>query len=115
MGGIIDRMKKQWAIIWPFTGNDRHGVAQFGPAIETKCRWDDSVVLYTTIEGETKASTAVVYPAEFPVLKSRMKKGRLVDLTDPKWEANTEVYEVKQRASTPNLRATQTLYTVYLG
>jgi len=115
---LIRRMRRGYAVVWPFTGQNEFNEPTFGEPFEIRCRWDDMAVLFRTPSGDELTSKAVVYPDRRLTRQSRMYSGRLETLgpnptTDPlSLEDN---YEILSTAITPRIRYNGELLTVYLG
>ena len=59
--GIIERMRKQKAVWWEFTGLDRSGQKTYANPIEIQCRWEDVNEESIDERGNQFISASIVY------------------------------------------------------
>ncbi len=112
---IIKTMRKQVAVYWPFSGVNEFGRKEVGSPVEIKCRWDGSVVEFLDSQGERQLSQAVVYVDRETPIGGILMLGVLGDITDAvNIKENVGAWEIRRYDTTPNLKATEFLRTVYL-
>lgn len=71
------------------------GETTFAAPIEIRCRWDDVNVVFIGGDGRERTSRSVVSVDQDLKLEGILRKGLLVDLTDPVNPFNnTEVYTI---------------------
>lgn len=114
---IIKKMRKQKAMWWKrSTEANQYGQFTFEPAVEISCRWDGAGKEYRERDGQMVVSESVAY-VDRPEITfgDRLKLGPMESdvALDPM--EDHEAFEVRRTEQTPNLRATETLYTVYLS
>jgi len=112
---LITRMKKQTCVHWPRTGVDNRGRSEYDTPVELDCRWADKTEKFMDVQGEERISNAVVYVAGVNVgdvlyLGTLTDSG--LDSNDPL--KNDGAWKVERVDAIPNLKATETLYKVYL-
>ena len=113
--GIIKRMRKQVAVYWPFVSVDAYGKKLVGSPVAIKCRWDGRVEEFLDSQGERQLSRAVVYVDRETPIGGILMLGALSDITDrTDIKENEGGWEIRRYDTTPNLKATEFLRTVYL-
>jgi len=111
---IIKKMRKQKAVWWQRSAPDHYGKFSFAPPVEIDCRWDDQGVEYRAAQGQTVLSNAVVYPDRILAIGDRLQKGEMEsDISEDPLVLIT-AFEIQRFDQTPNLKATEFLYTAYL-
>lgn len=111
---IIVKMRKQRAVWWRRTVADHYGSFSFAEPIEIAVRWDDAVVEFLDIVGEKQSSRSVVYTDRVMTPGDRLMLGELDSETPSNPLSVTTSFEIRRFDRTPNLRATETLFTAYL-
>jgi hypothetical protein len=130
---IISKMRKQYAILWTRDGFSINGEPEFSSPIGIKCRWDDSRVEFVNNSGEVLISKSTVYVdrvveegdylLEIAIAEAGDTTGlteqQILDalaasLTESSPQKNDGAYPVRGFMKTPNLKATETLYTAML-
>lgn len=112
---IIVKMRKQLAVWWQRNPTpDRYGAYTFASPVEIKVRWDDASVEFLDPMGEKQTSRSVVYTDRAMTPGDRLSRGELDSNTPGDPLSVTDTYEVRRFDRTPNLRATETLFTAYL-
>jgi hypothetical protein len=119
--GIISRMRRQKAVYWePATRSDgammldNYGDPIYLAPVEIDCRWDDAAQEFSTPEGETTVSNSIVYPDRELKIKGLLLETVLDAVERPLNPVAEGAREIRQTGKTPNLRATETLYTAWL-
>ncbi len=113
--GIIKKMRKQAAVYWPFDSVDAYGKKLFGSPVVIKCRWDGRVEEFLNSGGERQLSQAVVYVDRETPVGGILMLGTLSDITDDvDIKENEGAWEIRRYDTTPNLKATEVLRTIYL-
>ena len=112
---IIKKMRKQKVVWWAKNPEpDRYGKYSFEPPVEIDCRWDDVAEEYRDPQGQVALSSSVVYPDRVLKTGDMLREG-VMDSNEPADPTDVgAVFEIKRFDKTPNLRATETLYTAYL-
>lgn len=118
---LIKRMRKQRAMYFASTGQDRFGKMKYADPVEIRCRWEERSQEYVTDAGQEKLSNAVVY------VDRRMKEGELLwqgtaeEFAALKWdklktpaENIDDVFPIQQFQRLPNLKAKEFLLTAIL-
>ena len=112
---LISRMKKQVCVHWARTGTNSYGRPIWGDPEELVCRWSDITQKFMDLKGEERISNAIVYVSGVSV-GDVLLLGTLTDsglnTTEP--FKNGGAWKVERVDAIPNLRATETLYKVYL-
>lgn len=112
---IISKMRKQKAVWWQRSSTpNSHGRYSYEEPVEIDCRWDDAMQEFVGSAGEVLTSKSVVYPDRELAPGDMLQEGEIDSNTptDPREEDGPAL--VRGTAKTPNLRATETLYTAYL-
>lgn len=111
---IIKRMRKQKAVYWKRLTADKHGRFSYDYPIEVSCRWDDDQQEFRNQQREALVSQSVVYPDRAMFVGDMLKRGEMGigTLDDP--TEDQDAFEIQAFTHTPNLRATETLFTAYL-
>ncbi len=113
--GIIKKMRRQIAVYWPFVSVDAYGKKVVGSPVAIKCRWDGRVEEFLDGQGERQLSQAVVYVDRETPVGGILMLGTLSDITDAvNIKENEGAWEIRRYDTTPNLKATEFLRTVYL-
>ena len=113
--GIISKMRRQTAVYWSFSGVDEFGKKTYDSPVEIKCRWDGRIEEFLDSGGERQLSQAVVYVDRETPIGGVLMLGVLGDITDAvKIKENEGAWEIRRYDTTPNLKATEWLRTVYL-
>lgn len=105
------RAMKQLATYWPPAANDGFGSTGHGAPESLMVRWQDKAELFQDAEGQEVTSSAVVYSPEPLELEGYLFLGSSV-VADPRNVKGAK--KIRQKGSSPNLRATQTLNKVWL-
>lgn len=111
---LISRMRRQEGVYWERLTPDQFGRFSYATPIEIKCRWDDSSAEYRDNRGEKALSQATVYVDRLMKAGDMLKKGELDSDTPADPTTLVDAFEIKGFEQTPNLRATETLYTAHL-
>jgi|SRR6185503_9148913 len=111
---IIVKMRKQKAVWWRRTVVDAYGSYSFAGPIEIAVRWDDAAVEFLDPLGEKQTSRSVVYTDRVMTPGDRLMLGELDSETPDNPLSITTTFEIRRFDRTPNLRATETLFTAYL-
>jgi len=111
---VIKKMRKQRAVWWERTTPDQYGVYSFAAPVEIACRWDDSGTEFRNGTGETEMSSATVYPDRVLKKGDKLMKGGMESGTPDSPAELTHAYEIQRFDETPNMKATEFLYTAYL-
>jgi hypothetical protein len=111
---IIRKMRKQKAIWWRRLEPDQYGKFAFKEPLEIDCRWDDMHQEFRNASGQLEISKSIVYTDRVVELGDRLKRGAVYPTVPDDPLSVSDAYEVKGFAQTPNLKATETLYTAYL-
>lgn len=116
---IITKMRRQRCVWWNKLGDNKFGNVQYAPAVELKCRWEDSFSEVVGPEGLTVNTAHTVYPETVTPVGGVMKLCLLSDLTDEQINSqNPEripgAVSIKSFTNSPNLRNTRRLYTAKL-
>lgn len=119
---IIKKMRKQKAIYWKRTGIDQFSEPEFAAPVEVACRWDDKSELFRSPEGREVVSRAIVYPDRDMdvgdyLLKATQAEFDAMGLDDYSKARPQDIegaFPVRSPMETPNLRATESLFTMYL-
>jgi len=116
--GIITKMRKQTAVYWAPSTPDGTGGTAFGTATDISCRWEDRAERFTDTAGVEHISRAVVYVDRVLALGGWLRLGAKADLSPDQITAGpqrlTNAFRIKRVDALPNLKATETLRTVYL-
>jgi hypothetical protein len=112
--GLIERMRKQKAVYWEYTGTDGYGNPTFSSPVEIECRWSEHQEKFSDDSGEERISRAVVYVDREMALKSYLRLAELDSSTHDDPRDYTDAFEIKQFASIPNMRATNYLRKAWL-
>jgi len=113
--GLIERMRKQKAMYWAYTGTDGYGNPSFSDPVEIDCRWSEHQELYKDNSGEERVSRAVVYVDREVTMDGYLKLGELdsSSVSDDPRDYN-DAFMIKQIANIPNMRATNYLRKAWL-
>ncbi len=111
---IIRKMRRQKAIYWERDEPDHYGKFSFKEPIQIACRWENGSKEFRTGEGEALTFSATVYVDRAMKIGDMLKFGELDSTvpTDPSQDPDADT--IQRFESIPNLKATETLYTVYL-
>lgn len=102
---IYTRNMKQDATYYPPLGQDGFGDLSWGPGVAIKCRWQDKAELFRDTQAREVVSSAIVYPSYDCKVGGKIGLGAAtVD----------EAVEIRQRGSSPSLRADQELIKLWL-
>jgi hypothetical protein len=101
----------QDATYWPPGANDGLGSLALGNPVSIKCRWQDAQELFRDAAGNEVTSSAVVYVDRELEVKGFLYLG-VSAVADPR--GSLDAREIRQRASSPDLRAQRVLNKVYL-
>jgi hypothetical protein len=109
---MIASMLNQVATYWEKTGQtDRYGKPALTAPVQLPCRWEDRQTQIMNKQGAEVISKSRVYCSTTISLDGYLALGTFAD-ADPRPLDNA--YEVQQVSTTPDLRALETLTTVYL-
>lgn len=112
---IISKMRKQTAVLWVRgTSPGEFGEYTYEEPVEIECRWDDEAREFLSPTGETLTSSSVVYPDRDVQVGDFLMEGEIDSNTPDDPTEYPDAKKVRGKAKTPNLRATETLYTAYL-
>ena len=111
---IIKKMRKQTCVWWARGDVDKYGRATYASPVELACRWDDAGAEFRNTVGAIEMSEATVYPDQICGVGDMMKKGDLDSLTLDDPTEDIAAFEIRRFDQTPNLRATETLFTAHL-
>lgn len=114
--GVVRKMRKQYAVYWERTGNDRHGNPKFAEATEVRCRWSEKQEEYRDADGVQRFGESGVFVDRSMPLGSWLWKGRIADvenLTTP--EQNEKAGRIVYFKEVPNLKNTETLFKAVLA
>jgi len=112
---IIVKMRKQKAVWWQRGATpDRYGKYSYASPIEIDCRWDDAAVEFRNEKGENVVSKSVVYPDRILAIGDRLREGDIESDEPADPTTITTTAEIQRFDKTPNIKATETLYTAYL-
>jgi hypothetical protein len=122
---LIDKIRKQDAVLWKFLGEDEFGQKILAPPVQIKVRWEEKTEQFLGAgSNETQLSHAQVFVGERVPERSVLWKGRLVDLSDPADAFNQAdpdnpdekrpAYEVRQYSEQPDMKAKRFLRYVML-
>jgi hypothetical protein len=111
---IIKRMRRQTAVWWARGVPDRYGKFSFSAPVEIKCRWDGSGSEFRNKGGQIEISAATVYPDRVLKIGDELMLGDLESDTPEDPSELKEAFEIMKFETTPNLKATEFLYTAYL-
>lgn len=111
---LIVTMRRQKCVWWDITGIDRYGNNVYAPAVELKCRWEDTNTEVVGPDGVKINSQHTVYPEVATKVGGVMKLCLLADLTNA--EINSEnpkriegAVSIKTFSDKPNLKNTRRL------
>ena len=96
----------QDAVLWPYAGQDRHGVQQVNAAIPVPVRWVVNDAQTIDPFGNTVASGGQVFSDEAIDIMSVMWLGAIADLPG----TPTPLYQVIGANTTPDLKNRNTRY-----
>ena len=106
---LTQRMRKQEAVWWSRSGNDRYGDPTFSSGVAVTCRWEDKYQLVHNVQGEEISISGTV------IVDREMEVGDILwsgssgsaDLDNPR--NNVGYSEVVMFNSTPNYRVSENL------
>lgn len=75
--------RKQYAVLWEFTGQDSYGQPVVMQPVELLVRWLDKITQVADPTGNTVQSNAQIITGRSIALQSILWKGRLRDLPSP--------------------------------
>ena len=107
----------QLATYFPPGSADVFGETGFTEApVLIRCRWQDEAVVFRSAEGQEMTSSSVVYVDRKLEPHGYLVLGDATEAAGPPYEpASIEgAGEIRQRAASPSLSATQVLHKVYL-
>ena len=110
-------MMRQNAVYWApsLSGPDSHGQPQYEPPVQLKVRWEDTNELYVAVTGEQQTSRAKVYVGQDVEPGGVIMLGALEDVTDiDRPKSNSNAWEIRSFAKTPNMKVTEYLRTVFV-
>lgn len=102
---------KQVCTVWTVTGSDLYGKSTYASPVTKACRWEEKTEEVVDKHGETYMSKARVFFAESIPLESYVYLGTSA-AADP--TTVSAAREVRQVATTPDLRALKSLQVAYL-
>lgn len=111
---IIVRMRKQKAVWWERTGQDKWGKATFAAPVEVDCRWDDTTELFVDPQGEQKSSRAIAYVDRVMKVGDRLKRGEMESDTPDDPMTIKDAFEIRRFDRNPNIKATEELLSAFL-
>lgn len=111
---ILKKMRKQTAVYWAPTGNDRYGQHTFGPAQELAppngVRWEDMSEEFIDATGRTAISKSNVYTGIDVQVGGFFFNGPLSAVVDQVNPANNPgCFEILQFQKIPTLKANDNL------
>lgn len=102
---IYTRNMNQDATYYPPTGQDGFSDLSFGAGVAIKCRWQDKAEMFRDTQSREVVSSSVVYPAYDCAVGGKIGLGTAtVD----------DAREIRQRGSSPSLKADQELIKLWL-
>ncbi len=109
--------RNQTAVYWAPTGRNYAGLTTFGTPVEIACRWEERNEIYISSNAQEERSSAVVYPESQVVNEGLLFLGTLNDLSsgqeaDPR--SITGIQEIKAVQNSINVKATETVYKVWV-
>lgn len=102
---IYTRNMTQDATYYPPAGQNGFGDLSYGAGVAIKCRWQDKADMFRDTEGREVISSAVVYPAYDCAVGGKIGLGAATV---------AEATEIRQRGSSPSLKADQELIKLWL-
>ncbi len=113
--GIINRMRKQYAVLWTRTEEtSATGTPTFATPVQIDVRWEFTNELFTDKDSQQAVSKGKVYvPVDVPV-GSYLKSGPLTgyEVADPRFDP--DACETRSFNSIPDLRAKQYLRSCHI-
>lgn len=76
---LLDRMRRQWAVYWAYTGQDRNGKDTYDEPIPIKVRWEDRTEQDFLPSGQQVIVKSTVYVDRTMSLGGVLWLGLLVD------------------------------------
>lgn len=107
----LARNLRQKATYWVSNGRDMFGKPTFTAPVSVMCRWEDLSELFIDKVGQEVTCKSKVFFDTDKDLQGYLFLGETAE-TDPLSLATA--FEIRQIKRTPDLRAIQTLYVVYL-
>jgi len=113
---IITKMRKQKALWWKRLEANEYGRYSYDAPVEIDCRWDDVADLgrKPSPPSEKIASSTVVYVDRVMTPGDKLREGGLESSTESDPENDEGALVIERFVVTPNLKATESLYTAYL-
>lgn len=118
---LITRMRKQKAVYWKRTTNDRFMTYSFEAPVEIDCRWEDRDVELNDSQGLALNSKSIVYVDRAMEPGDVLLLGELTEAhadyvggSGDSPETLEGAFSIKQFDTLPNLKATENLYTAHL-
>ena len=114
---FIERMAKQYAVYWEYSGPDGYGGSNYEDPVEIQVRWQDSTELITDATGKEIVSNAAVWTSEDLNDESVLWLGRLTsldsdELANPMKVSGTRT--IKKFSKIPNMGLTGYVRKAYL-
>ena len=104
---------RQRATYWAPGGNDGFGSVVFeAPEYPVHCRWQGEAVLFRDAQAREQTSQAVVYPEKELELQGYLALGDYEYVVDPRTIEGA--FEIRQKASSPQLTGDLILHKVFL-
>ena len=112
---IINRMRKQDAVYWPFVSVNEFGVKAVGSPVAIRCRWEDRNEEFLDANGERQMSMAIVYVDRDAPVGGVLMLGTTADITDAvNIKENAGAFEIRRFDNLPDIKANEFLKTAYL-
>ena len=112
---IIDKMRRQRAVLWVMTGYGDNGQPTYSTAREIRVRWEEKTEEMTGVNTSKFVSKAMIYVGEDIPLRSILWLGKisqLTSITDPK--LNDHAFELQRLDIIPTIKANKFLRIAYL-
>ena len=97
------RELRQHATHWAYQGSNGYGGFQFAAPVLIDCRWEDTQVLFRTIDGREVVSRSIVYVADDLEIGDYLGEGDLTETTDPT-TISSQAFQVRGYNRVTNLR-----------
>ena len=111
---VITTMRNQTAVYWAPAAPDGFGGRAYLAPVQLECRWDGMQERFTDVDGDEVLSKGVVYPDRLLEINGYLKEGTLESATSDNPLEEDGAFEIRGRATTPNFKNTEVLYTVYI-
>ena len=112
---IIEKMRRQTAVYWPFSSVDQFGKNVYGTAIQIRVRWEDKTEEFLDLKGQRQMSNAIVYVDRDTTVGGVLMLGVLTDITDAvNIKENSGAWEIRKFEKLPDLKVSKFLRTAIL-